>query len=439
MGKGLGPRADDIQVKGRRLLTVQEVNKHNKRDDKWLLIRGKAYDITNFAKRHPGGAKVISHYAGEDATDVWTAFHGDKDFVSKHLAPLYVGDVVDFKPSSLQEDFRALCEVVERNGWLQGDPLFFGLHLGLFVLLEVLAVAVLWAFGTGWLPWLTALLLFVVSQAQSGWSQHDYGHHNVFKSTKWNHIFHHLIIGFFKGASSHWWNFRHFQHHAKPNRLGKDPDTHMAFLFLLGDQLPREWGAKRKGFMPYHLQHAYFFLLGPPLLIPIYVHYENLYFCIKRRDYVDIVLGASFFVRLFAIFSPFLGTWGTLTFYMLARMLESHWFVWCTQMSHLPNQVQRDPRHEDWVHLQLRGTCNVQPGPFVDWFCGHLNYQIEHHLFPLMPRHHFHKVVPLVRSLCEKHGIEYRCKPLFTAWADIVRSLQRSGEIWYEAYYNRSH
>lgn len=63
MGKG-GRTVEDCC----RTVTVEEVNRHNKRDDKWLLINGKAYDITHFAKRHPGGAKVISHYAGEDAT-----------------------------------------------------------------------------------------------------------------------------------------------------------------------------------------------------------------------------------------------------------------------------------------------------------------------------------------------------------------------------------
>jgi cytochrome b involved in lipid metabolism len=51
-----------------RTVTQEEVQQHNKRDDKWLLIQGKAYDITSFASRHPGGAKIISHYAGEDAT-----------------------------------------------------------------------------------------------------------------------------------------------------------------------------------------------------------------------------------------------------------------------------------------------------------------------------------------------------------------------------------
>ncbi|KAK7506272.1 hypothetical protein BaRGS_00002384 [Batillaria attramentaria] len=402
-------------------LTAEEVKRHNKPDDKWLLIDGKVYDITSFAKRHPGGAKVISHYAGEDATDAWVAFHGDKEFVSKHLKSIYIGDVADYKPSTIQEDFRELRALVEKKGLLKPDPVFFISHFVSLFVMEALAVWVFWQFGTGWLPYLAAMLLFVSAQAQAGWSQHDYGHHSVFKSTRVNHWFHHITIGFLKGASSHWWNFRHFQHHAKPNKIKKDPDVHMAYLFLLGDEMAKDWGSKHRGFMPYNWQHSYFFLLGPPLLLPIYFHYEVIHFCIKRRDYLDFFLAIVFFTRIYWMFGSFLGGWGTFAFYMISRAIESHWFVWCTQMSHLPNDIKRDAKDEDWLNLQLRTTNNVTSTPFFDWFSGHLNYQIEHHLFPTMPRHNFRKVAPLVKSLCEKHGVNYRCKTVYTAFADIVR------------------
>lgn len=431
MGKG-GKAGEN----GLRTVTVEEVQRHNKRDDKWLLIKGKAYDISSFAKRHPGGAKIISHYAGEDASDAWVAFHNEKDFVQKHLNPLYVGDVLDYKSSSLQEDFRELRALVEKNEWLKADQIFFMLHLLHCNILEGMAVGVFWYFGTGWLSWLVAMVLFAAAQAQAGWTQHDYGHHSVFRSVRLNHWFHHLTVGFMKGASSHWWNFRHFQHHAKPNKLKKDPDVNMAYLFLMGDELPKEWGTKKRGFMPYNFQHNYFFLIGPPLLLPVYFHFEIIYFCIKRRDFLDLFLAIAFFCRIYAFFSPFLGGWGTFAFYMLARVLESHWFVWCTQMSHLPNDIRRDRGDEDWFTMQLNTTSNVTSNVFNDWFSGHLNYQIEHHLFPTMPRHNFRNVAPYVKSLCKKYGINYKCKPMFTAWADIFWSLQKSGQIWYEAYYD---
>lgn len=46
----------------------EEIQKHNLRTDKWLVIDRKVYNITKWSSRHPGGHRVIGHYAGEDAT-----------------------------------------------------------------------------------------------------------------------------------------------------------------------------------------------------------------------------------------------------------------------------------------------------------------------------------------------------------------------------------
>ena len=42
-------------------------------------------------------------------------------------------------------------------------------------------------------------------------------------------------------------------------------------------------------------------------------------------------------------------------------------------------------------------------------------------LFPTMPRHNYARVAPLVRALCERHGVPYVCKTLPTAVSDIYR------------------
>lgn len=48
-------------------VTVSEVAKHNTRDDCWFIINGKAYDVTSWIDKHPGGDIMLS-YAGMDAT-----------------------------------------------------------------------------------------------------------------------------------------------------------------------------------------------------------------------------------------------------------------------------------------------------------------------------------------------------------------------------------
>jgi fatty acid desaturase len=112
--------------------------------------------------------------------------------------------------------------------------------------------------------------------------------------------------------------------------------------------------------------------------------------------------------------------------------------VWVTQMNHLSMKIGKfseiDAR--DWPSLQANATCNVEGGVFNDWFTGHLNYQIEHHIFPTMPRHNYSKVAPMVKNLFEKNGKGdmYVTKTLIGAFSDIVSSLKTYGECWREAY-----
>uniref|UniRef100_A0A8C0CL02 Fatty acid desaturase domain-containing protein n=1 Tax=Balaenoptera musculus TaxID=9771 RepID=A0A8C0CL02_BALMU len=104
------------------------------------------------------------------------------------------------------------------------------------------------------------------------------------------------------------------------------------------------------------------------------------------------------------------------------RFLESPWIAYVTQMSHIPMKMSRE-ENKDWLSTQVLATCNVEQSFFNDWLTGHLNFQIEHHLFPTMPCHNYHKVAPLVRSLCAKHGLQYVNKPLLKAFGD-------TGQAW---------
>ncbi|KAI7237368.1 Cytochrome b2 [Hortaea werneckii] len=56
-------------------LTGQEIAKHNNRDDCWVIIHGKAYDVTEFLPEHPGGPKIILKYAGKDGTEEYDPIH----------------------------------------------------------------------------------------------------------------------------------------------------------------------------------------------------------------------------------------------------------------------------------------------------------------------------------------------------------------------------
>jgi fatty acid desaturase/predicted heme/steroid binding protein len=424
----------------RRQFTLKEVAEHKGIGDSWIVIHGKVYDISKWVFKHPGGKRLISSWAGEDATCSFMAFHPNRAFVEKYLIPLYIGDVKsttdqeEKKHSEMSADYKQLFESAEKRNLFKPNMWFYLAHLFHIIFLDQLAWILLWYFNANWWSYMLAVALAVTAQAQAGWLQHDFGHLSVFpKNTPLNHLAHKFVICHLKAASSSWWNYRHFRHHAKPNIIRKDPDIEAPYLFLMGNVRAREWGKRKKGFMPYQHQHQYWFLTFPPLLLPVYFHYDVLRFLWRTRDWIDFLWVMSFFVRWSFQYVPILGWSGALTFYMVVRFFESHWFTWVTQMSHVPMDIDHD-HNKHWISLQLDSTCNVEQSFFNDWFTGHLNFQIEHHLFPTMPRHHYAAIASEVRVLCEKYNLKYSEKDLWNAFADVVRSLKKSGSIYVDAY-----
>jgi fatty acid desaturase len=441
MGKGSWNDADLATL---QTYTWQQISTHTQRDDRWIVIDGFIYDVTSWAKKHPGGEKIISGHAGHDASDAWYAFHTNKVYSSKFLKPLLVGRVRDDstdlqtatptkKTSTLLAEFHEIRAKAERDGLFRPSPVFYTLIMLHIFLFEFLGWMTMRTFGTGWISYIAAACLLTTAQIQAGWSQHDYGHLSVFRSTRLNHYVQIFVLNFIKGASCDWWNFRHNNHHSKPNILTKDPDITLAPLFVVGNTVATEYGRKKKKYLPYASQHKYFFFVLPPLLLPLYFNFEIPYFLIKRRRWTELVWMSLFFVRWQFLFSPMLGVGGVFLLFLFVRLLESHWFVWATQMSHLPMTVDYD-NNEDWVTSQVQASCNIEQSAFNDWWSGHLNFQIEHHLFPSMPRHNLAKVAPVVEAFCKKHHLDYQRKPLLTAFGDIIRSLKMSGQTWLDAY-----
>lgn len=75
------------------MLSAEEVAKHNTRDDCWVIVNGKAYDVTEFLPEHPGGPGIIVKYAGKDATAAYEPIH-PKGIIDENLkADKHKGEV----------------------------------------------------------------------------------------------------------------------------------------------------------------------------------------------------------------------------------------------------------------------------------------------------------------------------------------------------------
>ena len=81
----------------------------------------------------------------------------------------------------------------------------------------------------------------------------------------------------------------------------------------------------------------------------------------------------------------------------------------------------------DFLRRQVITSRNIRGGWFTDFALGGLNYQIEHHLFPSMPRPSLRHAQEPVRAFCEQHGIAYHETGLFASYAQVLRHLHAVG------------
>jgi fatty acid desaturase len=107
--------------------------------------------------------------------------------------------------------------------------------------------------------------------------------------------------------------------------------------------------------------------------------------------------------------------------------------VWGVYMgcSFAPNHkgmpIIPDGQKLDFLRKQVLTTRNVRGGLLTDFMLGGLNYQVEHHLFPNMPRANLRKAQPIVRAYCERLHVAYLESSLISSYAQAVRHLHEVG------------
>lgn len=81
----------------------------------------------------------------------------------------------------------------------------------------------------------------------------------------------------------------------------------------------------------------------------------------------------------------------------------------------------------DFLRRQVLMSRNIRGNRILDSVMGGLNYQIEHHLFPSMPRPHLRRAAPLIATYCRAHDVPYTQTGLLASYAIVVRYINRVG------------
>lgn len=317
-------------------------------------------------------------------------------------------------------EFRELKKYLEAHGLFEKTRGFY-FRLS-FIYISALLTSTAFIAGLQNSYWQIAnVFLFSFALVQFGFIGHDTAHHQVFSSRATQIWFNRLLWGLILGTGYDWWAYKHNRHHANPNQLGKDPD--MEQLFAFSSKQSENRGKIFRTLRPY--QHIYFF----PLLLLAHANIIRgairhfLFRNKNRRAFADIGLQMLHFALLYSVIFYSLGFLYGVLFVVSYSLIAGAYLGLTFAPNHKAMPIIGEVAVHPYIH-QIITARNIKPNFFTDILYGGLNYQIEHHLFPAMPRKSLKKARPRVIEFCQKSGIPYHETTIFGSFAEIYRGLK---------------
>merc|ERR1712216_482151 len=83
---------------------------------------------------------------------------------------------------------------------------------------------------------------------------------------------------------------------------------------------------------------------------------------------------------------------------------------------------------DEWFRMQVKTTMNIDCPVWMDWFHGGLQFQIEHHLWPKLPRHNLRQVRTILREFAKLHKLEYHEATFFGCIQIMFRRLKATAQ-----------
>jgi fatty acid desaturase len=334
-------------------------------------------------------------------------------------------DVLPVAVDPTTASFRALARQVRAMGLLNRRPGYYRLKIALTILAFLAGWVLFVIVGNSWTTLAIAALVGIMF-TQLGFIGHDAGHNQVFGTRRRNRLLGLIVGNALIGLSFGWWVHKHNAHHAHPNELGRDPDIAQGIPVAPPD-------APGNGRRPLASWLARW---QAPLFFPFLLmrsggmHVLGIKRLLRQRDHASavetflIMLHAALYLTVvLLVLSPL----KALAFIAVQQAVFSLYLGISFAPNHKGMPIIETATAASFARRQVVTARNVTGGRFTDFMLGGLNYQIEHHLFPSMPRPNLRRVQSLVRDFCVATDLGYSEESFVESFRQIVHHLSDAG------------
>ena len=345
--------------------------------------------------------------------------------LAPRLGPIrqtYAG-TTEFPP--IARAYTDVAQVVRESGLIRRTPWFYAM-VGVAIAIGFAGcVTGFILLGDSWFQLLIAGALGILF-TQVAFLAHEADHRQILTSGPANDRLARILAVGVVGMSLSWWTSKHARHHSNPNRVGKDPDIEVDTISFLDEDAASARGIRRA------ITRRQGWLFFPLLLLEgLNLHALSIRHLVGRGSVKKRAFELTLIVARFAIFvAPvfvFLPLGMAFAFFGVQVAVFGLYMGASFAPNHKGMPVIAPDAKLDFFSKQVRTSRNIRGGWWATWLMGGLNYQIEHHLFPNMPRPHLARARGIVRDQCQTLGVPYTETSLWRSYGIVIEYLNRVG------------
>ncbi|MCW2497227.1 acyl-CoA desaturase [Jatrophihabitans sp.] len=323
-------------------------------------------------------------------------------------------------------DFAPLLRTVRDAHLLERRRGDYALRIGFAAVSYALTWTALVVIGDSWYCTVVAVAMGVAF-TQVAFLGHDAGHQQIARTKRWNDVMGLVAADLAVGLGYGWWVEEHSRHHCRPNEEGYDPDIGDSVITFTDAQTAGRRGRVER-FIAAHQAALFFPLLT---LEGLNLHVQSIGWLRATRTHrlrrAELLLQTLHLVLYFGTVLLVLSPVKALVFVVIQQAVWGVYMGCSFAPNHKGMPTVRAADKLDFLRRQVITTRNIRGGRITDFALGGLNYQVEHHLFPNMPRANLRHAQPMVRAHCLAFGVPYTEVGVLASYRVALGHLHRVG------------